>query len=73
MEMHSINGVYLEINGNIFETKMRSFDDFEQGEIFEEIFLEPVKKKYRDLKPSKNDKKADKKKGKKEDIDPRMD
>lgn len=54
--------MYLEIDGDIFETRNSS--------------LRAIKNKHyknKDLKLSENNKKLDKNKGNKKDIDPRMD
>lgn len=59
---HFASGVYLEIDGDIFEIRNSS--------------LRPIKNRYhknKDLKPSKSNKKSDRKKSDREDIDPRMD
>lgn len=62
MVKHFAIGVYLEIDGDIFETRNSS--------------LRAIKNKHyknKDLKLSENNKKLDKNKGNKKDIDPRMD
>lgn len=71
MDMHLINGVYLEKNGTIFEIKEKPGQYNEEGMMFDQKYLEPVEKRDKDLNFSKNNKKPEKKEGKREDIDPR--
>ena len=60
--MHLVNGVYLEIDGEVFEIRDSS--------------LKPIENRHyhnKDLESSENNGKSDKKEGNKEAIDPRMD